>query len=490
MAISVESSINTACAGVTVLLVDGDSTCLTIVSKMLRRLGYEVMTAKRATEAFCIIQERQYEIDLILAEGCLPDMDKYELLETMRKISKLPVVLMSIDSNGKAVLGSLFKGAVLYLVKPIAMDDLKNLWQFAFIKESKNVVAAEEIFGFEEELSLENASDVTVESQPLIGEGGQNYQNEKRERSDDMENNEEDNDDSVALKKPKLIWTNELHNRFLEAIKVLGIDAGLCSYLLSHLGAHPKKILQHMNVPGLKKENVSSHLQKYRLSLKREQYAIQKTMSRGSAVEHVVSHHLSSPFSPQEGSVKFENWQSMAVADQPDTNGLIQENLNGHMPIPSLCSAYLLKHANSNCNDELMIKFEQQTPCNKQLDSAHSEFNLTGDRVTVNDGLVGFHQIGNSEQFLKGETDLLNIGDSGLESLLHCPKPFDGSLQEKQQKQLKFLLPEPSQLPPHPQEQEEHDVFGAERGREFNEVFTMGKRKSQLSYDEDSDDFW
>lgn len=50
------------------------------------------MTAKRATEAFCIIQERQYEIDLILAEGCLPDMDKYELLETMRKISKLPVV--------------------------------------------------------------------------------------------------------------------------------------------------------------------------------------------------------------------------------------------------------------------------------------------------------------------------------------------------------------------------------------------------------------
>lgn len=131
---------------------------------------------------------------------------------------------MSIDYNGKAVLGSLFKGAVLYLVKPIAMDDLKNLWQFAFIKESKNVVAAEEIFGFEEELSLENASDVTVESQPLIGEGGQNYQNEKRERSDDMENNEEDNDDSVALKKPKLIWTNELHNRFLEAIKVLGID--------------------------------------------------------------------------------------------------------------------------------------------------------------------------------------------------------------------------------------------------------------------------
>jgi len=27
------------------------------------------------------------------------------------------------------------------------------------------------------------------------------------------------------------------------------------------LGAHPKKILQHMNVQGLQKENISSHLQ-------------------------------------------------------------------------------------------------------------------------------------------------------------------------------------------------------------------------------------
>lgn len=41
MAISVESSINAACEGVTVLLVDGDLNCLTIISEMLRRFGYK-----------------------------------------------------------------------------------------------------------------------------------------------------------------------------------------------------------------------------------------------------------------------------------------------------------------------------------------------------------------------------------------------------------------------------------------------------------------
>ncbi|XVF22635.1 hypothetical protein REPUB_Repub12eG0188100 [Reevesia pubescens] len=476
MSISVESSVDTACAGVTVLLVDGDSTCLTIISKMLRRLGYKVMTAKRATDAFCIIRDREFEIDLILAEGCLPDMDKYELLETMRKMSKLPVVLMSVDYNGNAMLGGLFKGAILFLLKPITMDDLKNLWQFAFIKERENLLAVEEISGIEEESSLENASGVDVESQPLASEGRQTLQKGKRKLREMQNDEEEDNDDSAGLKKPKLIWTNELHDRFLEAIKVIGIEE-----------AHPKKILEHMNVPGLKKENVSSHLQKYRLSLKREQDAIQKTMNRGSTVEHVASHHVLSPFGTQEGFHQLSDMQSMMVAYQPYINGLVQENLNSCMPIPSPPSAYLLKHVDSNHNDASMSKFEQQTRCNEELDSAYPEFNQTGDKVTNNEGVVGFHQVGNSEQLLKGEIDLLNIGDSGLESLLHCPTLFDGSLLENQQKQ-QSVLPEP--LPPPPVDQEEDDAFGAERMREFDELFTMGKGTSQLFYYNDFEGFW
>ncbi|XP_022769503.1 two-component response regulator ARR2-like [Durio zibethinus] len=460
--------------GVTVLLVDGDSTCLTIISKMLRRFGYKVMTAKRATDAFCIIRDGEYKIDLVLAEGCLPDMDKYELLETIKKMSKLPVVLMSVDYNGNAMLGCLFKGAMLYLVKPITMDDLKNLWQFAFIKGRENLLAVEEISGIEEESSLENASGVNVESQPLISEGRQNLQKVKRKRSDEMLNDEDDNDDSTAPKKPKLIWTNELHNRFLQAMKVLGID-----------GAHPKKILQHMNVPGLKKEHVSSHLQKYRLSLKQEQDAIQKTMNSSSTFVNVASHHVLSPFGLQEGFHQFSDMQSMRIADQPAINGLIQENLNGCLTIPSPDSAYLLKHVDSNHYDAPTTKFELKTQCIEQLDSAYPECNRTGDRVINNEGLVGFHQTGNSEQFLKAEIDLLNIGDSWLESLLHCPTLFDGSLLEKQQS----VLPEPLQLPP-PQDQEVHDNFGAERGRESDELFTTGKGTSPLFHYDDFDGFW
>ena len=62
-----------------------------------------------------------------------------------------------------------------------------------------------------------------------------------------------------AMKRTRLIWTDTLHQRFLEAVERCGgIEHAL-----------PKAIMKDMKVDGLTRENVSSHLQKYRLRLKR-----------------------------------------------------------------------------------------------------------------------------------------------------------------------------------------------------------------------------
>jgi SHAQKYF class myb-like DNA-binding protein len=71
---------------------------------------------------------------------------------------------------------------------------------------------------------------------------------------------EEDIDDKAkALKKSRLVWTKELHTLFLAAIERCG---GIHK-------ASPKAIMKDMNVDGLTRENVASHLQKYRMRLKR-----------------------------------------------------------------------------------------------------------------------------------------------------------------------------------------------------------------------------
>lgn len=76
----------------------------------------------------------------------------------------------------------------------------------------------------------------------------------------------QDDDDAGAraIKRPRLVWTPQLHKRFEEAIAKLGDSKAV-----------PKNIMQEMNVEGLTRENVASHLQKYRLQ--------NKTLGSGNA---------------------------------------------------------------------------------------------------------------------------------------------------------------------------------------------------------------
>ncbi|XP_022148484.1 transcription factor PCL1 [Momordica charantia] len=75
-----------------------------------------------------------------------------------------------------------------------------------------------------------------------------------------VKNLTEDAAEARTLKRPRLAWTPQLHKRFVDVVSHLGLK-----------DAAPKAIMQLMNVEGLTRENVASHLQKYRLFLKRTQ---------------------------------------------------------------------------------------------------------------------------------------------------------------------------------------------------------------------------
>ncbi|KAJ8905375.1 hypothetical protein NDN08_001882 [Rhodosorus marinus] len=62
---------------------------------------------------------------------------------------------------------------------------------------------------------------------------------------------------TISIKK-RLVWTQDLHERFLRAVNVAGIE-----------NAVPKTILEIMDVKGLTTEHVKSHLQKFRNNLRK-----------------------------------------------------------------------------------------------------------------------------------------------------------------------------------------------------------------------------
>uniref|UniRef100_J3N376 HTH myb-type domain-containing protein n=2 Tax=Oryza brachyantha TaxID=4533 RepID=J3N376_ORYBR len=87
-------------------------------------------------------------------------------------------------------------------------------------------------------------------------EGSTPLENEVRD--DDMEHSNGEITDIRGLRECRLSWTAQLHRQFIAAVKHLGEDKAV-----------PKKILGIMNVKHLTREQVASHLQKYRMRQKK-----------------------------------------------------------------------------------------------------------------------------------------------------------------------------------------------------------------------------
>ncbi|XP_027366964.1 two-component response regulator ARR2-like [Abrus precatorius] len=238
-------------AGLRVLVVDDDPTCLMILERMLRACLYEVTKCKRAEVALSLLRENKNGFDIVLSDVHMPDMDGFKLLEHIGLEMDLPVIMMSADDGKNVVMKGVRHGACDYLIKPVRIEALRNIWQHV-VRKKKN--------GWKD---LEQSGSIEEGDRPQKGSDEGDYSSSvnegksSRKRRDEEEEGEE-RDDTSSLKKPRVVWSVELHQQFMAAVNQLGIDKAV-----------PKKILELMNVPGLTRENVASHLQKYRLYLRR-----------------------------------------------------------------------------------------------------------------------------------------------------------------------------------------------------------------------------
>ncbi|CAN6466785.1 unnamed protein product [Victoria cruziana] len=248
-------------AGLRVLVVDDDTNCLRILEQMLKKCMYTVTIYSRAAAALSLLREKKGCFDLVLSDVHMPDMDGFRLLELVGLEMDLPVIMMSADGETSAVMKGIKHGACDYLIKPIRMEELKNIWQHVIRRkcvESKeheqscSMIEKNERHGHVGE-ETDYASSVHEGS-----DGNWKVQRKRKESKDEEVDVEQENEDPAASKKPRVVWTAELHQQFINAVNQLGIEKAV-----------PKRILELMNVPGLTRENVASHLQKFRLYLKK-----------------------------------------------------------------------------------------------------------------------------------------------------------------------------------------------------------------------------
>ncbi|KAL7229689.1 hypothetical protein ACSBR2_008239 [Camellia fascicularis] len=313
---SQSSQTSTSFRSISILVVDDDTTCLSIVAAILKSWNYEVVTVKHPIEALCTLRIRGGSFDLVITDVHMPDMNGFELQRQIHEEFKLPVVFMSIDNKDSIILKGLQSGGAFFIVKPIARDDLKNLWQYTVAKKKGKTIIKE--IGSDEEMSVQETSQTDkgsnddVESTSSANEYRKSTKESKRKTTTKDTNNSdkgENKDNCSTPKKAKVVWTNALHSQFLEAIRSIGLERAV-----------PKKILKLMNVPGLTRENVASHLQKYRIFLKRVSEASYKIQSA------------------TERNMVERTFRSTFASGQPSSSMFNRSQLRygGYVPVPNL----------------------------------------------------------------------------------------------------------------------------------------------------------
>ncbi|KAK2971626.1 hypothetical protein RJ640_026404 [Escallonia rubra] len=254
---------------ISVLLVEHNKDWLISTANVLNACAYEVTVAERATTALLILSERKDDIDVVIVDNDMPDLDVLTLLRLAANMELL-AILMSANVDGRMISRAIESGAFRMMEKPVTEEALKYLWQHVMREKMmrKNNKFGDgdarlaEMSTMDENHKLNDQSkgkqledDKGSEANNKSNDGASTKKLRCRKSSKKDEKSRSTNNGKGGRVKWKACteWTDELHSKFMVAVRQLG--EGRC---------YPKEILELMKVPGLTRMQVASHLQKCR----------------------------------------------------------------------------------------------------------------------------------------------------------------------------------------------------------------------------------
>ena len=102
-----------------ILVVDDESRIRKIISDFLVREGYVVCEAKDGEAALDIFCSNN-DIDLIIMDVMMPKMDGWQLCKEVRKLSKVPILMLTAKSEEQDELKGFELGVDEYISKPFS----------------------------------------------------------------------------------------------------------------------------------------------------------------------------------------------------------------------------------------------------------------------------------------------------------------------------------------------------------------------------------
>ena len=105
-----------------ILVVEDEKSISGFIRAILTSNGYDVVAAHTGSEAFSMISS--HCPDLVLLDLGLPDVDGMSIIESVRRWTQLPIIVVSARSYERDKVEALEKGADDYITKPFSAAEL------------------------------------------------------------------------------------------------------------------------------------------------------------------------------------------------------------------------------------------------------------------------------------------------------------------------------------------------------------------------------
>ncbi|PHU29214.1 hypothetical protein BC332_01307 [Capsicum chinense] len=255
-----------------ILLVIDDFTIHHIVSDMLDNQTYQVLHVEKTMDTLNVIWERKSIFNLVLTNIHRLHTNGVDILQIIKNKFNLPTILMS-PGDAKYENQVQDCSVAAYVVSFSDTNEMNKFWQKVLEKEKGRKAA------------------------------------------------EENNDDENASRMPQNVTADTSRDNTSSA------DTDTAIHARDTKEAVPKKIVEIMNEPGLTREHVARHLQKYRLCLKRAQKS-----SSASIHDEILSNDAQEKFSqvqPYLSSLNFSASRGYSHSMQQPFQTYFQQGTGG-----------------------------------------------------------------------------------------------------------------------------------------------------------------
>lgn len=129
-----------------VLVVDDEKMIREAVASYLQKQGFEVLQAETGWEALQILEKET--IAFVILDLMLPDLSGEEVCATIRKQSRVPIIMLTAKTMETDMLNGLNLGADDYITKPFSLKNLYARMQAVLRRSSDDLKPLAERFSW------------------------------------------------------------------------------------------------------------------------------------------------------------------------------------------------------------------------------------------------------------------------------------------------------------------------------------------------------